>query len=854
MDLIQNASIRTKLSIAFGVALALIIGVGVSSIVELKHVNDATKEIRSVWLPKIETLDDIKRTSAEHRVLANGHIQATNFRQVALLSKRLDQARARLESARQAFRNMNNSPGEQVLLAEFTRLWNDYEANFRTLIQRVESGETAAAQVEFAKRLPLFTDATEAQLDQLIQIAKSHMADAAARADEAYRLAIVFTIVAILIGIILSAGVIVWTSRNVTSPLTGISKAMRQLAVGDHFVTVTDDVARKDEIGVLLNAVAGYRESLIRSTRLALEVEAERGRLKAAVNNMPIGLCMFDADQRLIICNKEYADIYKLPADLLKGGALLRDILKHRLACEYNGPALERYVTNLLNGDLRDDLGRQIVELSDGRTLSIINQRLPGGGMVGTHEDITEMRQAEAQIRHMARHDALTDLPNRLLFKEQIDEALKRVPRGESLAVLCLDLDRFKSVNDTLGHAAGDELLRGVANRLRETLRENDIVARFGGDEFAIVQTGGTQPTEATALARRIIDVLSAPYKINDQEVAIGVSVGIAIAPADGESAEQLLKSSDMALYRAKSDGRGVYRFFEQEMDARMQARRLLELDLRRALIQREFELLYQPLLDIEKDEITGFEALLRWHHPQRGLVSPADFIPLAEETGLIVPIGEWVLRQACCEATSWPDHVSVAVNLSPVQFKSKKLVDTVVMALAESQLPSHRLELEITEGVLLVEQESTLMTLHQLRSLGVRIAMDDFGTGYSSLSYLRSFPFDKIKIDGSFISNLSNDSSSLAIIRAVTGLSTSLGMVTTAECVETEEQFQRLRSEGCNEIQGFLISKPRPVQEIAGLIAKHCKQRAAPVDAAFKLDQSLTSEALKIGEKKNAA
>jgi diguanylate cyclase (GGDEF)-like protein len=419
----------------------------------------------------------------------------------------------------------------------------------------------------------------------------------------------------------------------------------------------------------------------------------------------------------------------------------------------------------------------------------------------------------------MSRHDALTDLPNRVMFREQLDDALKRLPRGQTIAVLSLDLDRFKSVNDTLGHPIGDSLLRSVGDRLRRVLRDNDLIARFGGDEFVVAQLGVEQPQGATALSTRIIEALSAPYSVDGHQVVIGATVGIALAPADGTEADQLLKNGDMALYRAKNEGRGTYRFFEPEMDARMQARRTLELDLRRALIQGEFEVFYQPIINLKNDEPSGFEALVRWRHPERGMVPPGDFIPLAEEIGLIVPIGEWVLRQACFDAVGWPKDIGVAVNLSPAQFRSKNLLQTVISALAASGLEPARLELEITESVMLVEYATTLETLHRLRELGVRIAMDDFGTGYSSLSYLRSFPFDKIKIDRSFIDRI-GDASSLAIIRAVTGLSESLGMATTAEGVETAEQLDRVRSEGCTEVQGFLFSKPQPASEVNRMLA----------------------------------
>jgi diguanylate cyclase (GGDEF)-like protein len=454
---------------------------------------------------------------------------------------------------------------------------------------------------------------------------------------------------------------------------------------------------------------------------------------------------------------------------------------------------------------------------------------MPDGGWVATHEDVTERHRTEARIEHMARHDALTDLPNRTLFAERVNTALQRTSKGELIAVLSLDLDRFKHVNDTLGHPVGDALLKVVAERLRRTVRESDTVARLGGDEFAVVQLAAPQLEGVTDLAQRIIDVLSAPYEIEGQQMVIGTSVGIAIAPTDGETVAALLKSADVALYRAKTDGRGRYRFFEPGMDAAMQARRQLELDLRAALVNGEFELHYQPIVGIATQEVTGFEALLRWRHSERGLVPPGSFIPLAEEVGLIVPIGEWVLRQACGDAASWPDDITVAVNLSPAQFKSARLAETVLLALAASGLQPHRLELEITEGVLLVEHETTLAVLHQLRSLGVKIAMDDFGTGYSSLSYLRSFPFDKIKIDRSFIQGMAQDESSSAIVRAVVGLSSRLGMTTTAEGVETAEQLDEVRAEGCTEVQGFYFSAAKPASELSGLITS-VRQRDAAV------------------------
>ncbi len=414
----------------------------------------------------------------------------------------------------------------------------------------------------------------------------------------------------------------------------------------------------------------------------------------------------------------------------------------------------------------------------------------------------------------MARHDALTGLPNRMQFHELLEKAVGDLTRTGTFAVLCLDLDNFKTVNDTLGHPCGDQLLQIAAKRIEGAVREGDVVARLGGDEFAVLQLVRDQPSAATTVASRLVEVMRAPIAIGDHQMPIGVSVGIAVAPADGADADALLKNADMALYRAKADGRGAYRFFEPEMDARMQSRRVLELDLRAAITTGAFELHYQPIVNVATNAVTSFEALLRWRHPDRGLVPPLEFIPLAEETGLIVPIGEWVLREACAQAAKWPANVHVAVNLSPVQFKNAHLVATVLSALSASRLAPQRLELEITESVLLQDSDATLAILYQLRGLGVAISMDDFGTGYSSLSYLRKFPFDKIKIDRSFIRDLADGGDSLAIVRAVTGLGSSLGISTIAEGVETAEQLNRLKAEGCTEAQGFFFGAAKPANE----------------------------------------
>jgi diguanylate cyclase (GGDEF)-like protein len=434
-------------------------------------------------------------------------------------------------------------------------------------------------------------------------------------------------------------------------------------------------------------------------------------------------------------------------------------------------------------------------------------------------EDVTERKKAEDKILHMAHHDALTGLPNRVQFNDRLQEELKRVKRGEHLAVLCLDLDNFKNINDTLGHSTGDELLKTVTDRLRSCIRETDSIARLGGDEFAIIQTAIGDPTDTTKLADRIQEAINAPLDLGGLSAVTSVSIGISLAPLNATEAAELVKQADMALYRAKAAGRSTHRFFEPEMDASIKARRRIESELRDAIVHGGLELHYQPVVELQNNSIVGLEALLRWRHPERGMLSPTEFIPVAEETGLIIPLGEWVLRQACSDAAKWPKDIKVAVNLSPVQIKDRRLTQVIITALAASGLSPGRLELEITEQVLLQDDEETLLLLHQLHTLGVLIVMDDFGTKYSSLNYLRRFPLDRIKIDRSFIADLSNGNEvSMAIVQAVVRLANVLKVPTTAEGIETEEQLELVRSAGCTEMQGFLFSRPKPIAELLEL------------------------------------
>jgi diguanylate cyclase (GGDEF)-like protein len=566
-------------------------------------------------------------------------------------------------------------------------------------------------------------------------------------------------------------------------------------------------------------------------------VAQQNMRFKAALDNMGEGLCMFDADKRLVVCNDRYAKMYQLPPELLEVGTPHSAIIAHRvsrgiLKGDTGGGAIEQKISTL--GQLpADAISSRTDELADGRLVCVTRQPMPGGGWVATHNDVTQQRRSEAKIAHMALHDGLTGLPNRTLLNERLEHALARTGRGAIVATHILDLDHFKHVNDTLGHAVGDKLLQMVGQRLQGLVRDADTMARMGGDEFAIVQVDLTLAADASALAQRVITAISEPYDIDGHLVVTGTSVGIAVAPTDGSSADQLMKNADLALYRAKTDGRGTSRFFEPGMDAQVRERRELEHDLRGALAAGGFELHYQPIVDLASGRINAFEALIRWHHPDKGMVPPARFIPLAEETGLIVPIGEWVIRQACATAAPWPADIKIAVNLSPAQLKSAGLLQAIVSALAVSGLAASRLELEITETVLLHDSEATLATLYQLRALGVHIAMDDFGTGYSSLSHLQRFPFDKIKIDRSFINNITDNASSLNIVRAVAALAGSLGVAATAEGVENQEQLDAIRSEGCTEMQGFLLSKPIPAHLVSQLLVSKQIGHELPMNVA---------------------
>ncbi|MFK0330311.1 putative bifunctional diguanylate cyclase/phosphodiesterase [Rhizobium sp. NPDC090275] len=544
---------------------------------------------------------------------------------------------------------------------------------------------------------------------------------------------------------------------------------------------------------------------------------AEQSRLlEIVLNHLPLGLCIFDSDQRLVVSNIRFQQLFGLEVDDTRAGTSIGSLI-----AKIDG--LEKAGARAVARESRSDGGRirrREWEMNDGRIIQSVVTVLPDGSNISIHADITEDRKAAERIAFLAHHDPLTGLPNRIRFREQLDTALAARKPDDQIALIHLNLDRFKSVNNTLGVSAGDKILRQVADRLRALAGSSNILARLGSDEFAILQCAREQPWNVMALADQIRRELSEPFFRGDKAVELSVSMGIAICPKDGAETELLLKHAGVALSHAKSGGRRGERFFTSEMEAQLESRRALEADLRKAVHNEEFELHYQPLYDMAERRICGFEALLRWNHPTRGRIAPLEFIPLAEEVGLIVDIGRWVLKRACMDAITWPTDIKVAVNVSAIQFISSDLEEDVCAALAISELSPGRLEIEITESVLMENRDEALPILHALRQRGVHISMDDFGTGYSSLSYLSSFPFDKIKIDKSFVNDIVDNKEAFAIMRAIILLGDALGMRVTVEGVETAQQHDLLAQEACDEIQGYHISSPRPALDVPKLLA----------------------------------
>jgi len=639
---------------------------------------------------------------------------------------------------------------------------------------------------------------------------------------------------------------------RVVSPLDGMERIAAVRALDDHPIIITATTTVE-------SALAGWREQtrfqIVAAIICAVIIAAmmvlitrqitsqhrasrqrlaqEKRRLDTAINNMAHGLLMFDGAGHMIVCNQRYLEMFNLSGEIVKPGCTLRQLVGHRKEMGFFPGDIDAYCAWFETIVRGGKPSQSTLEAGDGRSFQYVYQPLADGGWLTTVEDITARRRAEERIAHLAHYDPLTDLPNRVLFRERLERELAALGDDGSCAVLYIDIDEFKSINDSLGHPVGDELLKTVATRLRECVGIDGFVARLGGDEFAVVQLGAADRDAVTALVTRLYDAIRAPCDCFGHQITTDASIGIAVAPQHGGNLDVLLKHADLAMYAAKADGRRTWRLFEPEMDARVKNRQQLEQDLRAIIAAGDFaaggfEIHYQPVVCLHDGHVGGCEALLRWNHPRRGAISPAEFIPVAEDTGLISELGAWVLASACREAAQWPRAVTVAVNVSPVQFRSPTLALHVVAALAAAGLDAGRLELEITEAVLIRDDDTARSVLNQLRALGVRTALDDFGTGYSSLSYLQRFPFDKIKIDRAFVKNVAEPDGSAPIVQAVVNIAAARAMTTTAEGVETEAQRDRLRALGCAQMQGYLFSAAKPAAEIRRLLAAAAHTAAA--------------------------
>jgi diguanylate cyclase (GGDEF)-like protein len=630
--------------------------------------------------------------------------------------------------------------------------------------------------------------------------------------------------ISIVFCLLLAGAIAVVAELSISSPISRISSMIKRFASGDLGARIAAPYPR-GELGTLIETLNGSAEAIERQQRdiecLKKEAEQshelallEKNRLHLAINNIVQGLILFDAEGQVIVCNQQYRDLYGLSANVVKPGLDLVGLMKHRKETgSFNGD-VERFCASVLKHMRKETSTLRTRDAVGRRVIQNLRSPLPNGGWLTTTEDITERERYVERILHMAHYDSLTELPNRIRFSDQLGMALSELSTNEMLAVLYIDIDEFKGINDSLGHTVGDELLKEISRRLRGCLTENELVARIGGDEFAIIQTPIRDRSETAALIERLYAAIRQPFQCQDHMLTADASIGVAVAPEHGSDIDLLLMRADMAMYEAKANGRRGARWFETSMEARLKAIRTMERDLAVAIVNGEFEVHFQPLVRLADDMVVGFEALIRWRHPNRGLVSPAEFIPVAEETGLIEKLGEWVLSKSCAEAATWPQHVKVAVNVSPVQFRNRAFALKVVDALAKSGLSPQRLELEITEAVLIHDDEVALATLHEIRALGVRIAMDDFGTGYSSLSYLRRFPFDKIKIDRSFIADIDEPNGSACIVKAVLDIAKARNIATTAEGIETSQQRDRLRELGCTEMQGYFYSPAVPASK----------------------------------------
>ena len=823
---LHDLPIGVKTFALSGVLLVCLGALGAHALFVMDSLSRGLRELTSRDLPKQQAVHAIKSDAIATHVNIYRYVawssSGVNVSTLDSLSRKIDAYARTAENGLAALDARNDlSSTEREGVRKAIRQWRRYATAVSDTIEIAGSDAALATMMlggtdEDYKRVATTLDDIAVRVSDDTAVATDDLVRNSARSKWLIAGGGLLTL---LLGIVATVLVI----RSVVKPMQAVTRALRADAAGHRSVAV-ELCARRDEIGQMMKAMMKFREQTESDNRLLAareqELAVQNARFNAALNNMSQGLAMFDAERRLIVCNARYAEIYSVPPELTRPGTPQLEILQHRVTSGiYAGGEATSYLRSRLEMAAAQRNDEHVIELADGRTIQVVHRAMPDGGWVSTHEDATARAKAEQKIAHMARHDALTGLPNRLLFREEMERALANAARGEMIAVLCIDLDRFKEVNDTLGHPAGDQLLVSAAARLRQCVRQGDTIARLGGDEFAVIARALACADDVEVAAQRILGALNRPFNVDGHEAIIGASVGIAVATDGDIAAHSLLRNADVALYRAKAEGRHTFRFFEPEMDARLKTRHKLEMELRRAVQEHEFELAYQPIMRLDSGRVSGFEALIRWRHPERGLIPPAEFIDVAEETGLIGSINDWVLRTACADAATWPQRLRLGVNLSPSQLRSDAFMRSLKNALRHSGLDPQRLEIEITESVLMQDNEATIAQLHEVERLGVRIALDDFGTGFSSLSYLLRFPFDKIKIDRTFVKDVGSRAEADAIIRAVVSLARGLHVDITAEGVETEMQLAWLHAERCTEAQGFLFSAPRPAGELAEVL-----------------------------------
>ncbi|MEL6571835.1 MAG: EAL domain-containing protein [Pseudomonadota bacterium] len=811
----QGASIQQKLALGFVFLFILILSLGSLSVRQLENIANATRQFQDQTLPKTMLVGDIERALIEHSLLTQRRVQTTDFRQLATierLARDLEESvQVHLVGLRTAF--PINAGGD--IVDRISQGWARYVQSVDEVLALAEQGALRRAEARFA-------DATEAHARQIAtdvsmlgQFSRAEVDRLSQEAEAYYRHARHVTILVLVAGLSAVLAARIWISRHVSGPLLDIGSAMHDLTAGQDDTAIPDYRGRTDEIATLSKAAMAFRDSLVAARTLATDVNRERAWLAATVHNMPIGMAIFEASGSLLLSNQALRDVLNTSSDALTSGSAQAAFLAEVGRCRGLSQP-DAFVGEVLTAMENDQTLTGVWCLADGRSVEVIIHSVPGGWMF-ICEDVTERTLAERNIYRMARSDPLTGLANRLAFQERLAEELSAFSPG--LALMLIDLDRFKHINDTLGHPVGDKLLQQVGGRLTAVLGRDGVVARLGGDEFAAIQLSDDLP-RAMITADEIVSQLSVPFDIDGYVVQIGGSVGISLAPFHSSVSEELLRNADLALYEAKDRGRGNFQLFDPVMTERQKALHELEQSLRKATSQEAFQVFFQPLIELDDQSICGAEALVRWAHPSRGLVSPDEFIPMAEELGLISEIGQTVLQRACAAATAWPTHMKVSVNLSPLQFQTPSFLSDTLKVLEGSGLDPKRLELEITESVFLSNTEQTLATLAALREAGVSVALDDFGTGYSSLRYLQSFPFDRVKIDASFVQGVPFETGAVAIVRAICSLAGTFGMAITAEGIETETQLSFVRKANIAVGQGFLFSRPVSERAFAALLS----------------------------------